>query len=97
MKRHWIILLLAAFFFLAGCSGKTPYHQTPMPDPKMFNGHFGDIDTGGDDRVDWEEFKTHFPHATNAVFKMIDQNGDKRLEHDEWHQFKAAHGLKHQE
>ena len=95
MKRFSIIPVLIISGLLFGCSGKAPYHSKPMPDPKTFNGHFGDMDTGGDDWVDWEEFKAHFQHATEPVFKAIDQNGDSRLDHDEWHQFKEAHGLKH--
>ena len=95
MKKFLIILILVVFGFLAGCSGKASFHKTPMPDPKTFNGHFGDIDASSDDLVDWEEFKAHFPHATDEVFRAIDQNGDGRLDHDEWHQFKKAHGLEH--
>ena len=94
MKIFSFVLVLVVSVFLIGCSGKAPYHSTPMPDPKTFNGHFGDIDTDGDERVDWKEFKTHFPQATDAVFKAIDLNSDGRIDHDEWHQFKDAHGLK---
>ena len=67
MKKFSIILILVISGFLVGCSGKAPYHGTPMPDPKTFNGHFGDIDAGGDDLVDWEELKAYFPHATEQV------------------------------
>lgn len=94
MKKFSILLVLVISGFLVGCSGKAPYHGTPMPDPKTFSGHFGDIDTGGDELVDWDEFKAHFPHATEQVYKAIDQNGDNRLDHDEWHEFKEAHGMK---
>jgi hypothetical protein len=66
-----------------------------MPDPKSFNAHFGDMDSDGNDLVSWDEFKAHFPHAEPKVFTAIDLNGDKALDHDEWHEFKAAHGLKH--
>ena len=65
-----------------------------MPDPKSFNAHFGDMDTGGDDLVNWEEFKAFFPQAVPEVFQAIDLNGDKLLDHDEWHAFKDAHGLR---
>lgn len=68
-----------------------------MPDPKTFNAHFGDMDADSDELLDGNEFKAHFPHATDEVFKAIDGNGDKRIDHDEWHRFKKAHGLKHDE
>lgn len=35
--------------------------------------------------------------ATPQVFEAIDLNQDKSLDHDEWHKFKAAYGLKHQD
>ena len=53
------------------------------------------MDANGDDMVSWDEFKAHFPHAEPKVFAAIDLNEDKALDHDEWHKFKAAHGLKH--
>ena len=95
MKKRSIILMLIIAGLLVGCSGKAPYHGKPMPDPKTFNGHFGDFDTDSDDLVDWPEFKAHFAHATDDVFKAIDLNGDNNIDHDEWHAFKEAHGLKH--
>jgi len=97
MKKFTLLLILAVFIFAAGCSGKARYHKTPMPDPKTFNAHFGDMDADSDDLVDWDEFKAHFSHATEEVFKAIDANGDQRIDHDEWHRFKEAHGLKHME
>ena len=42
-----------------------------------------------------DEFKAYFPHAEPNVFAAIDLNGDERIDHDEWHAFKEAHGLKH--
>ena len=38
-----------------------------MPDPSAFNAHFGEMNTGGDDQVSWEEFTSHFPKATKDV------------------------------
>jgi hypothetical protein len=66
-----------------------------MPDPKSYDAHFGDMVSDGDDLVGWDEFKAYFPHAERKVFDAIDLNGDHALDHDEWHEFKAAHKLKH--
>ena len=62
-----------------------------------YSGHFGDIDTNGDDLVNWEEFKKYFPHAKKKKFVKIDSNKDKMVDHDEWHDFKEKHGYKHKE
>lgn len=94
MNKISFLPVLVLFAFLAACSGKTAYHPTPMPDPASFNAHFGDMDTGGDDGVDWDEFKAYFTHAEPEVFDAIDRNGDQVLDHDEWHAFKEAHGMK---
>jgi len=37
----------------------------------------------------------YFPQAEPAVFAAIDLNKDGNIDHDEWHKFKEAHGLKH--
>jgi len=50
-----------------------------------------------DRKVNWEEFKAYFPQATPQVFEAIDLNTDKSLDHEEWHKFKAAYGLKHKD
>jgi ABC-type nickel/cobalt efflux system permease component RcnA len=68
-----------------------------MPDPKSYNAHFGDMDANGDDLVNWEEFAAHFQNADQNVFDAINLNHDGNIDHDEWHEFKAAHGLKHKE
>ena len=69
-------------------------HKMDMPDPKAFNAHFGDMDTNGDGEVDWEEFQAHFPQAEKKVFDAVDLDGGGTLNHEEWHAFKEAHGLK---
>jgi len=97
MKTNLFLLCLVVFVLFLACSGKNTYHKGPMPDPKLFNAHFGDMDSDGDDLVNWDEFKTHFPNAVTDVFAAIDLNADKALDHDEWHKFKAVHGLKHQD
>ena len=58
--------------------------------------HFPDLDIDGDDRVNWAEFKKRFPEAEQKVYEALDLNGDGSVDHDEWHEFKAAHGLKHE-
>jgi hypothetical protein len=87
------VVLLCAGVLAFGCS-TARHHQGKMSDPKSFQGHFGDMDASGDDRVNWEEFKAYFPHAEPQVFNIIDMNGDKALDHDEWHAFKDAHGMR---
>lgn len=62
-----------------------------------YSGHFGDMDTDGDDQVNWTEFKQYFPHAEEGVFKQADSNKDDFINHDEWHKFKEAHGYGHVE
>lgn len=95
MKTKIFLLSLLAVTLFFACSGKDVYHKTAMPDPQSFNVHFGDMDSDGDSRVTQDEFKVRFPNAEGNVFNAIDLNADKSLDHDEWHKFKAAHGLKH--
>jgi len=93
MKKYSFLLVLVFFLSLTACSGKANYHKTSLPDPGTFKAHFGDMDSNGDDRVDWGEFKAYFPHAQPEVYEAIDLNRDNFLDHDEWHAFKEAHGL----
>ena len=96
MKR-WVLTLVAVsvLALLAGCGSKGKYHDTTLPDPKGYNAHFGDMDSKKDGLVTWEEFKAYFPQAEPKVFSAIDINKDGAIDHDEWHKFKEAHGLKH--
>jgi hypothetical protein len=57
------------------------------------------MDSDNDDRVTLEEFKAYFPDGSQQedVFNAIDLDGKGGLDHDEWHEFKAAHGLKHKD
>ncbi|GBC62718.1 hypothetical protein DENIS_3695 [Desulfonema ishimotonii] len=71
---------------------KKKYHRGDLPDPSGYMVHLPDIDKNGDDALSWDEFKGHFPDTTREVFDAIDLNKDDALDHDEWHQFKAAHG-----
>ena len=98
MKRRFLLMIFMVLFVLtAGCSSHKQFHSTDMPDPQAFNAHFGDMDTSGDGLVSWEEFESYFDNAEQKVFDAVDLNQDGRIDHDEWHAFKAAHGLKHHE
>ena len=96
MKRLLLITIPIVLVMLTvGCSSGKKHHSTAMPDPQSFNAHFGDMDANGDDLVNWEEFAAHFKNADQKVFNAIDLNQDDNIDHDEWHEFKAAHGMKH--
>lgn len=80
-----------------GMHHKQKYHKKDLPAPSKFNAHFPDMDRNNNDRVTFEEFNSNFPDASGNqdVFKAIDLDGNGELTHEEWHEFKAAHGLKH--
>ena len=96
MKRLVSLTSLLVFMLMTtGCHSHKKYHSTDMPDPHSYNAHFGDMDTNGDGFVKWEEFAAHFENAELKVFEAIDLDRNGSVDHDEWHEFKAAHGLKH--
>ncbi len=97
--KQWVLPIVAVcvLALVAGCGSKSKHHNTDLPDPKGYNAHFGDMDSNQDDKVDWPEFKAYFPKADPKVFAAIDLNQDGSIDHDEWHRFKEAHGLKHKE
>jgi len=98
MKKFVFFLsLILVIGMLSGCASKSKHHKQDLPDPKSFNAHFPDMDSDGDDLINWTEFKGHFPQAPPEAFKATDLNGDGNIDHDEWHQFKEAHGLGHKE
>ena len=74
-----------------------PAYSSDHKDKHNYNGHFGDMDTDGDGQLNWKEFKQYFPHAEKDVFKKTDTNNDGLIDHDEWHEFKAAQDYKHKE
>ena len=93
-----MLFLCFAFALVAAliaCSGNLSYHKKLLPDPSTYNAHFHDLDNNGDDRVDWQEFKQYFVNADADVYNELDLNKDQVVDHDEWHQFKKAHGLRH--
>lgn len=98
MKRIALFPIFIILITLAiGCSPSNKFHKTALPDPKSFNAHFGDMDVDGNDMVNWEEFDKFFSKADPKIFKALDLNQDGGVDHDEWHAFKEAHGLKHKE
>lgn len=90
------ILIIGLMFFLA-VALLTPAYSSDHGKKHHFNGHFGDLDTDGNDQLSWEEFKQNFPHADKATFKKIDTDNNGSIDHDEWHDFKATMGYKHKE
>ena len=98
MKRFaaWVLMFTMVAVTFA-CTPSHKFHKSDLPDPKSFNAHFGDMDTDGNDMVDWKEFKAFFKDADPNVFEALDLNRDKGVDHHEWHAFKEAHGLKHKE
>jgi hypothetical protein len=98
MKKFvFFVFLILVVGMLSGCASQSQHHKENLPDPKGFNAHFADMDSDGDDLISWAEFKDYFPQAEPGIFKAIDLNGDGNIDHDEWHQFKEAHGLGHKE
>ncbi len=95
MKTLIILLsVIISSLALIGCSGSARHHQKPLGDPSAYKAHFPDMDSSGDDLVTWKEFNKHFPQANKDVFNALDLNKDSKVDHDEWHEFKEAHGLK---
>ncbi len=93
-NTHLIIGVMILIMAVAGCAKDNRYHKSALPDPASFKAHFGDMDLDGDDLVNWEEFKSYFPQATPDIFKALDGNEDSQVDHDEWHEFKEAHGMR---
>lgn len=95
MKKIFFILFVTVLLFAAsGYASEAKHHKTSMPNPASFNAHFGDMDIDGDDLVNWKELKSYFPQATPDIFKALDLNADTKVDHDEWHEFKEAHGMR---
>ena len=96
MKRLWLLTIpILLFVLVVGCStGNKKHHKTDLPDPKTYNAHYGDIYSDGDELVNWTEYKACFPNAEQKVFDAVDLNQDGNIDHDEWHAFKEAHGMK---
>jgi Ca2+-binding EF-hand superfamily protein len=98
MKTFGLTALLV-FTFAAAVLAASAQQQTAynIPDAKSYNAHFGNMDPNHDGKVSWQEFNAFFPKADEKVFAAIDVNKDGAIDHDEWHQFKAAYDLKHKD
>ena len=96
-KAAMVLTLFALTGFLFGFTAEQKPEKMDLPDAQSYNAHFPNMDKSKDGKVNWEEFMAYFPQATPAVFEAIDLNKDKSLDHNEWHKFKAAYGLKHQD
>jgi len=90
------ILLLISLGILAAAL-VTPAYSSDHKKKHSFNAHFGDMDTDGNDQLNWQEFKQYFPHADKQTFKEIDVDNDGVIDHDEWHDYKVSQGYKHKE
>ncbi len=93
-KSLLVIGTLLMIAVIANCSGHKRYHKADLGDPTPYKAHFPDIDTSGDDLVSWKEFKSYFPESNTDIYNALDLNKDGAVDHDEWHEFKEAHGLK---
>ena len=93
MKK--ILLLISLSILLAAFV--TPAYSSDHKKELVYDGHLGDMDTDGDDELNWKEFKKYFAHAEEDAFKKIDANNDGLIDHDEWHEYKAAKGYKHKD
>ena len=87
----WVLLIMA---IAISCSGPQRYHQQKLGSPSEYQAHFPDMDANGDELVHWQEFKAYFPQTNQKVFNALDMNKDTAIDHDEWHEFKAAHGMR---
>lgn len=99
MRKLLTLLTLIVFGFAANVySASPPKKETyNITNAESYNTHFGNMDPNKDGQVNWSEFKAHFPKADEKAFSAIDLNKDGAIDHDEWHDFKAAYDLKHKD
>ena len=86
-----LVFMLAVFM---GCAKKSRHHEADLPDPKLFEANFYDIDTNGDGKITSQEFEDHFPQAEPKVFETLDLDNDQLVDRDEWRKFEEAHAAK---
>jgi Ca2+-binding EF-hand superfamily protein len=98
MKTFALVVLLV-FTLAVAALAASPQKQAAynIPDAQSYNVHFGDMDPNHDGKVSYQEFKAFFPKTDEKVFASIDLNKDGAIDHDEWHDFKAAYDLKHKD
>lgn len=82
---------------MGGMHPKKRYHDKVLPEASKFNAHFPDMDKDRNDQVTREEFNAYFADESDNedVFNAIDLDENEYLDHEEWHEFKSSHGLKH--
>jgi Ca2+-binding EF-hand superfamily protein len=99
MQKSLTLLLLMVFGLVAVAYTASPPTKEDynIPNAESYNAHFGNMDPDKDGKVTWQEFKAFFPKADEKVFASIDRNKDGAIDHDEWHDFKAAYDLKHKD
>lgn len=97
-KLLTLLALIVLGFAASGDSASPPKKETyNIANAESYNAHFGNMDPNQDGKVNWQEFKTYFPQADEKSFSAIDSNKDGTIDHDEWHDFKAAYDLKHKD
>ena len=99
MKKLPITLALILFACAAVADAASPAKKEAynIANAESYNAHFGNMDPDKDGKVNWQEFKAHFPKTDEKTFFTIDLNKDGAIDHDEWHDFKAAYDLKHKD
>ena len=83
--------MLAIFM---GCATKPKHHEVDLPDPKLFEANFYDIDTNADGEITTREFRDYFSQAEPKVFETLDLDADQVVSRDEWRKFEEAHAVK---
>lgn len=53
---------------------------------------FSALDTNSDGKIVIEEFRAAFPNMNEQAFAVIDYNGDKVIDRNEWAEFTSTHG-----
>jgi len=103
MKKIMGFLALALSFILvtatAALCGQSDHHEDSYNKGggMALKQHLSDLDTDRDDSLSFKEFKSAFPTMGQKAFDFLDSDKDGMLNHDEWHEFKKAHGMKHVE
>lgn len=99
MRKLLTLLILIVFGFAANAYSASPPKKEAynISNAESYNTHFGNMDPNKDGKVSLSEFKAHFPKADEKTFSAIDLNQDGAIDHDEWHDFKAAYDLKHKD
>lgn len=99
MKKWLALSTLIVIGFAANADSASPPQKETyqITNAESYNAHFGNMDPDKDGKVNWQEFKAYFPKADEKAFSSIDLNKDGSIDHDEWHDFKAAYDLKHKD